>query len=466
MKKIALLIMFMICVATTYAQSISDIKASHNTPQSRFVRSMLARNPEQQAAKSTQVYERVVAKSEYSDSSNNFTVIDSTSYIYKAGNNHGSKFDYGYLDYPTDYYYKKGVLNEFFSVNGVNGVHIEPYLSMDTLKYYHDPLSQQYSEISTYAYTPNRDIYEYNYARDDSVDTTQLRIVAQYDALNNINSDIVLQNNVVNSFDTISKAFFYYAQNKLFVDSEYYLSNQVFSPLIVSNYQYDNSGNLIKIIDTNLYSGDHAVYINTYTTNNQLLTSSCIGNIGNTFDSFGYTPGYDNYTYTKHVGGNSSYIQKYHVGASGQIDSVFDYTNGGAMVQDFCVFTYNTYGDPRTLTIFQGSPDNATTYGQERYYYQTYTPPAAVNNISNTIANIIVYPNPANNTLYISGLENIKGAATINLTNSIGQLMMTQSGNAGSMQSITLAGLAAGMYIALVSDATGNELCRQKFIKQ
>ncbi len=67
---------------------------------------------------------------------------------------------------------------------------------------------------------------------------------------------------------------------------------------------------------------------------------------------------------------------------------------------------------------------------------------------------MVVYPNPANNMVHISGMDNVQMVEVFNLQ---GQRVAVESGN---VHEISVSGLASGMYILRVTTDKGVRSCR------
>jgi 2',3'-cyclic-nucleotide 2'-phosphodiesterase (5'-nucleotidase family) len=108
--------------------------------------------------------------------------------------------------------------------------------------------------------------------------------------------------------------------------------------------------------------------------------------------------------------------------------------------------------------------------GQSQYYQSPFVQPVynancitttALNTEGWNIQNMVIYPNPTKNEIFISsGIE----IQSINIVNSIGQMVISKNINSQSA-AINVENLAKGMYIiSVVSD--NNKIENQKFIKE
>ena len=471
MKKISFLLIALGCACAINAQPLNLFQPhGKNTAYANFVKAMLARNPAITAAKTTAVKERVIAQVFYMAN----TIQDSTRFIYNSSNHNGSKFDYSSFQYPYGFGYDGTT-----AIDNVNGFHHKPYVLADVVldfNSYSGSFGLVEQTISTY--DANNNITVYNDTFLDGSNNSQY-YVANYNAQNNIVNVTNFQP-INNVYDSFNKTFYRYYQNQLVADSTYSGGTNSFTLYSRNDYTYDNAGNLTLLVNS-MYNGTTTAtpqgrFINTYTASNQLNTSEDDQYNGNqwqlnTKDVFGYTSGVSFYTYYKETNSYSAIpdIINYHVSSSGVPDSLYGSidTNGPAAVPFKVIITYNSFNDPVNFKEYFGSGSFFYPVPQQenRYYYETYNP-AAVKNVTATADNVKVYPNPATTTLYISGTDGTKGGVLVSLTNTLGQLLMTQTSNSTGVQSVNIAALKPGMYTLSVSDVAGNRLHTQTIIKQ
>ena len=462
MKKIALLIAISFVATATYTQPAMHINKNRDTEHSRFVQMLLANNP-RLVQKSTQTLERVIGESDYNAAYNTayYTLIDSTAFIYKGNNHNGSKYDYSIFEYPKNLIFKNGgtYLGNDIGIENVNGYHTIPWVLADTINTYtnYSGPEQQYM-----TYDRNNNLVQYS----DSNTNQNFKYQLNYKSNDDFSS-------VVSGTYT---RYYQYNSSQLIADSTINNANNSLNTVSRNIYSYDIAGNLLSLVNyrTNRsILAPYTKYENIYSGTNQLLMSteyrySNISNqwVLNSYDSFGYANNSSTYMYWKTTGTYQSDF-RYYFSPAGIVDSVYviDDTN-----KVYCkyLYSYDVFNNPVGYKYYTYHADtcSATPDWLGFYYYETYTPATSVNNISNPSTSIILYPNPATNTLQISGLQSIKGAITISLTNSIGQLMMRQTGISAGVQSISLANMAAGVYVITVSDNSGNTLYSGKMVKK
>ncbi len=446
-----------------------------NTAHTRFVQAMLARNPQSTAAqKTTGAMERLTGEADTYVTTNTFVFNPITSYSYSSTNTKGSSFNdaTGYfngISYDPYGYDTYGNINGVYAPQPCN-------VFADTVRNYNNDgssislLDQQYV---TY--------HGDNITNNISISGSNTTITAaSYNGQNNI-LNLVLSSVLNGVADTQTKRIFVYVQNKLVADSTYI--NSPLTVQFVNTYTYDGSGNLTQV-DAFDYSNSTTIpsrkYINTYTTLNQLKTSEedyidFSNNQWSTasIDSFGYTGGVGFYTFEKYTafenGVNYVNTLQFHVSAMGLLDSVYGFVDTGSTVNQTpikYIVQYDNYNNP---VITKGYYGNGTTfptvpYYVARYTYETYNA-TAVPNVT-AASSITVYPNPANNIVSISGIDASAGKTTIRILNTMGQLLVTQSADSKTVQTIDINRFSPGAYILIITDDNGKILHSQKVIKQ
>ena len=444
MYKIAFIVIAAFCVTVVAAQPLLPGVASMH---SSFILSLQTRNSKTMAKKSKQLYERVIAQDFHGHQEGS---EDSTIYRY-VDLNHGSPV----FHYETSSYDAYGA---------------------DTVSRYSE---DWFYNVSWYL--NNTDIYQYNSNGDianivsEGAGAPVSKEIFIYDANNNVIKSIGFQISG-STEDTTGISIYHYNNNLLTADSFYYVTIGNPLPLTrVDQYDYDVNHNLILTTmdeyDTIIIP--YSKTINTYTGANQLRYSQIFIYKNNQWvfsnsDSFGYATSSQPYNYHQSYNGSITSISVYHFNSEYLYDTIFNYNlnkdnNGGVYndTESITYFIYDSLNNP-TKVAFLGRSEYTT------YYYEPYTPDtiAMPSPVAIAHTNITLYPNPANNTLYISGLEILKGAATISLTNTIGQLVMTQACNSSNIQTVLLAYIPGGVYVLTVSDTRGKRLWSEKVVKK
>ncbi len=260
---------------------------------------------------------------------------------------------------------------------------------------------------------------------------------------------------------------------------------------------YDGSGNVSFIAQFTDSLGswipdiDHFLY---YNADNTLQADSVSQyNVGlwtpYLRDSFGYTSGLPYFTYSmsEQFVGDSIYsrvTKSKHVAVSGLPDTVYNrayyqYPYPGPLTlfsAKKVSFSYDSYNNPVVANSYNYSiTDTATGAGfyvsapsrAFYYYYETYEA-SAVTNLPNVSEQISIFPNPASDQVTISRPDAVKGAYTlIKLTNAVGQTVMTEGMPWMNIsETISLSGLAPGVYVLTMQDKKGNALTTRKLVKQ
>ncbi|MDR3679049.1 MAG: T9SS type A sorting domain-containing protein [Flavipsychrobacter sp.] len=446
-----------------------------NTAHTHFVQAMLARNPQSAPAqKTTGTMERLTGEEDTYVTTNTFASNPITTYSYNSTNTKGSSFNNatGYfsgISYDPYGYDTYGNVNGAYAPQPCN-------VFADTVKNFNNDGSGIFLLGEQYVtYNGN------NITNITSISGSNTTITAaSYNGQNKIVSLVVYS--ILNGVsDTSTKRIFVYAQNKLVADSTYI--NSPLTVQFVNTYTYDGSGNLTQI-NAYEYSNSTTIasrkYTNTYTTSNQLKTSKeddmdFSNNQWYTasIDSFGYTSGIDFYTFEKYTVFENGVSQvntlQFHLSATGLVDSAIGSVDTGNTVNQTplkYIVQYDSYNNP---VITKGYYGTGTTFSTFPYYvasytYETYNGTAVPN--TTAASAITVYPNPANNIVCISGINATAGNTTIHIVNTMGQLLVTQTADSKTVQTIDINRFSPGAYLLIITDDSGKILQSQKIIKQ
>jgi hypothetical protein len=319
-----------------------------------------------------------------------------------------------------------------------------------------------------------------------------------YDTLGNLSLELDFSyDTVLHAWDTTSSLKWYYnSNNQMILDSASVKSNAgAWTENGKTILTYDGSGNL-KFTEDFTDSSGHwqpvTMRFLNYNSDSSLHTDSVSQyNAGfwspYTRDSFGYTSGISYFTFdqtdlfiSNEVWASCSYTK--HVSLSGLPDTLYYCYFGGnfgplstQMAGKKTIFEYDSANNPvlsQSLNyILTDTLAGIGSYGTSperifHYYYESYNATEVQHIISNEEP-ILFYPNPTINELTISRPESITGAATvIRITSQMGQTiseirMLWTS----KTETISLSGLAPGMYIVSVLENTGKPLATQKLLK-
>jgi len=292
--------------------------------------------------------------------------------------------------------------------------------------------------------------------------------------------------------------YFYNTSNQIIMDSSSHnYGLGVWGETSKDLFAYDGSGNMIfykNFVDSSLHWRPNFIRILTYNTDNTLKTDSISDYVSingtfvpSTIDSYFYSPGISYFTSCSRSDLSMDTIvirstANKHVNVSGLPDTVYYryYLRATGMPLSLALakktyFTYDTYKNPTVASAYNYNiTDSSTGAGWYNaspdrtffYHYETYT----VNEVKNIIApaeRILIYPNPAADAVTISRPDAVKGSYTfITLININGQIIRTESLPwMNETETVSLSGLAAGMYMLSVKDKDGNTLSTQKIEK-
>ncbi|MDR3680911.1 MAG: T9SS type A sorting domain-containing protein [Flavipsychrobacter sp.] len=475
------------CAAEMQAQPYCFMPTSKRSLNfEKYVRVLLANNPEfdAQLEKTTITKERVIAQADYHYGS----IVDSTRFIYKSSNRHGSKFDYGVFEYPTATPYLG--LNDFVGIDNVNGYHTGPTVYADTILKYNRRLNNifllQEKDFIKYDSTGN---YIKEYLTQDTV-YGFTKYITNHDSLNNVTDITTLMTHTYNgTLDSAYKRFFKYAQNRVVEDSTMYWGTPPYSNyfyIVYKNeYTYDNASNLI-LMTLHDYSGpipDAGQIINTYTSTNQLKRSEIDYSDGsqwipNSIDSFGYSAGlpYYNYWFDESTGAMYNTISNslgcivhYHFSSAGLIDSLYGTIDTGTNITFpfIAIPQYDSYNNPVKIKFYYyyNGTFSTSVERESRYYYEPYTPTSVSNFVAAANA-IKIYPNPTRGVLQISGIDKNVNTVNVSLVSMTGQIVVTQVLHCNSQtQTISIGDISPGIYTLTITDDGGQIMHSQKIVK-
>ncbi len=498
MHKLLLVLGFFLFLNIADAQVFKKVnKKSDDFKYVQIFQSLQRNNIQKAQSKTTQLEERLVGESMYIIDSSSAFLYDTTGYIYCKNNKAVSNFDYDIFTPPTIFSYSPPyqLLN-----NGINDpYYTKMHIPADTVRgYYID--SQIVTNTTTYEqvviYDSNRDVtflWDSLYSPINTGYASQC--IVNYDPHNKlVNSTFfaVYTDSLGNSFlDSAEKrSFIYNNQGQLVADSVFdhnYQANRL-SFSLKNEYLYDATGNLTNIM-VSLYSDTGLTgvrtYRSTYTADNRLKKIETNADSPPlyidflTLDSLGYTPGIPYYTYQKYFGdfyvGGTYYSATYFISPSGILDSVVTQDDDGVpppsgpfISYSKGVYKFDSYNNPVSITYsgYDNFGNNYYSANPAYYFYYELFDPSSVKNVTETKANLMVFPNPSHDLLYIAGINTMKEPLQFSLVNATGQLVMIQAVNANDMQMISLSKLVPGLYTLSIIGATGSKLYSQKIIRQ
>jgi len=491
MRLTILLLSALLCANFAFAQPHKTISAKHKAALTR----LLSANPQaKRAHKSTSVItgERVIAQSTY----NYFSIIttdsltDSVSLVYNRPTR-GSAYDYNMMFYSYSYPYATTPMFNYA------GTFTKPQVLYDTFRHWTlDPTTITfgfYEETDCTYDSASNDLVKCNQNYADTITNINMSYADTFNAANNIQVGYWFTRSA-GITDSADKQFFSYdTTGKLTEDSIYQYSGSLWVLGAKSYYQYDTTGNLTQIDCYANFGGsfiEQLQYINTYDTGHKLLTvltSEFDGTALTQYvkDTFAYTAGIGYHTSWKeyvydginHYWAPIGYMTKHIDTSMGYPDSVsiqaWDSTANNWVAQTIDVISYDTANQPVKISDyeFNGSSFSSIPAVVTNYYYEVYHDtlpnPTNVATVAQQQDAIIVYPNPASNTLIIEQGIVQHTAAYIQLFNTTGQCILRNTypqGNAST--EVPIGSLASGMYWLAVYDGGGNIIHRQTVVKQ
>jgi hypothetical protein len=443
------------------------------------------------AAKTTNAAEHLVAQSAY-DIEYNLGLTDSTYYTYS--NNRGSTYDFNDMDYSDGIYSLQGALPMDIAY-GNNTVYHNYYLNVlcDSAKYYHYYTADSAGlSLRLTMYDANNNVAQFYdpYTQDASISYEGNRVVNTYDANQNLTQSVVLGWNFGN-WDTAAKRILTYNGNMLASDTSSLYSNGTWAPEYAFTYAYDNNNNITHVE----FYGDSAgiwlaleQYFLSYSADNILQQDSTMIYTSGAWypyatDSVGYTSGVSYTTYERENvyssidGVADHYLLRTKYTSAGLPDSIlynqYDMATNTIQTGDKLIYTYDSYGNPLTMTQYQYNTGTVGTDGYsttpdfaDYYYYQLFN--TAVSNVAKPNISITIFPNPTTNELNIAQTGMQQGALTyITIINALGQTVRTESlPFINGTETLSVAGLTPGNYWLLIQDKTGNILSRQTIVKE
>jgi len=448
---------------TPAQQSVNTLRQLMRPHRSQDVSQLL--HAQSASAKTTGNNERLASYAIYQFDGSGMNIADSSKYWYSHPR--GSEFDFTDM-YYDDYSDAPKVLSDS-SVNyhtGGNGFD----LGNGSISTYNasGKLDSKLGLISHPPGTPLSNSAQYFF---------------DYDASGNIRTKYTLFWNGT-SFDSSSKdVYTYNAANKVLTYMQYQKVSGIWAPAGKSENTYDGSGNLTQSLYYS-YSGPvpdtSARTLFTYYSNNKLQTqteedyNSAGSFVPSTLDSFGYN-GTDFYTFdeTREWNADSnrwdkSSLETRRLNAANLPDTIYFYGVDSA-TNDYVVhfkttWKYNANNNPvETIGVFDYM-GNMIEIMHYYYYYEARWDLGVADVAKNS--SFTVYPNPANNELNIKSKQAVAGNVVVQVVNNLGQVVMQTMLAGSDNMKLSIAALQPGNYHLSLTDARGNKLMAQSFVKQ
>jgi len=364
-----------------------------------------------------------------------------------------------------------------------------------------DSAGNYYFALNEYVfevYDSNNNVISCNDSDDNPGSFQWDSVINVYGADGNIASSLDLQWSGF-AWDSNTYIYYFYNTTGLLVKDSTVTYTGSWVPQYRDAYYYNSHGYVIHVDDSAYSSGVWAdeAHINfSYNSEDELRFDTVYENTGTSWasvenDTFGYVPGANYWTslYSRIIFGTNWQIavETKHVNSSFMPDSLSiwetaspsmnpnAYANHLLYAEKFA-FTYDGYNNPTvdmqyhytvTDTIAGTGYYDTTADETDYFYYQNYIA-AAVTKVNVPTPNVTIYPNPAGNTLNVT-IADITNSAntTLRLENMMGQTVMSKTLPwTVATQSLSLSGIAPGMYVLQVQDDKGNMISTKKVIKQ
>jgi hypothetical protein len=288
------------------------------------------------------------------------------------------------------------------------------------------------------------------------------------------------------TLDTIDKLDRYYnIQGLKTVDSVFTYSDGIWTPSQILRYDYDNNKNVTSL---KVFNNDNDTWIpfikmdHTFYPNNQFKTIILyISNNGTLEpyykDTLEYTHGVPFVTkehYYDYAGENNwflSYQEEKILNAQNlphtSISTYYYFDN--PVIADTLkrFFTYDNFGNPTKEVdmLYDTTSSSFLKLQTYNYHYELFNTSSITQVIKDI--NILVYPNPANDHIFLEYNGTDNKPITLQITNIFGQLMDQQSVYFPQIKNqFSINKLVSGLYLISIYDNKGRLITTKKLLKQ
>ena len=453
--------------------------------------------------------ERLIASSTYTSSyadtpSYPVGIYDSANYVYTG--QRGSTYDPNYLDFitpsasifstatPVNYFFA-GTTMQFTSNANVASILADTTLiwnsnATDTAGNYFF----SYAEYVHDTYDANNNVLTCADSNDNAQSFEWDSVINTYGSDGNIAVALSLQWSGSAWDSSACIVYTYNSSGQLIHDSSSTYTG-TWGPSNKDSYYYTSSGLLSSTNDSVFNAGawtDQVKVYFDYNSSNQLQLDTVKVYSGGVWmteeaDSFGYTTGADYWTaFTSQITFGSQWEtvrESKHVNSSLMPDTLYEkitgsfstYTNKLAYAQKVG-YIYDAYNNPTTSYRYYSTVTDTVTGAWaydttadfiNHYYYQDFIA-AAVTSVNAPMPKVTAFPNPTDDMLNIS-ITDLPGGTytTLRIVNIVGQTVIAKTLPwTTQTQSLSLSGIAPGIYVLQVQDDKGNTMSTQKIIKQ
>lgn len=447
----------------------------------KHVATMLQMQNNQPQQKTTAIQERLKAQSRY-DYSNATAPYMLDSFANKYTGNNGSKFNYDYMNYRLGYALQFNPAYYPYQMEQVD-------VMADSMKYYTQATATSpinYDGFSIQNFNANNNITKYGeYNVSNGTANGVSMILNTYNAQGKHTQMLVLEDNGNGTLDTMGKFIYYYdAQGRNSIDSIFDYDLGDWTPSATMEYTYDANSNISTIkMNTENNSGTWITimqYDHTFYPNNKLKTVIGYQDNGNgpqmiVKDSFAYAGNTPFFTTLTEYGYNGSWmpsamltktLNAQNLPDTFSINSYNTTTNQFQAISKI-KFSYTTYNNPLQAKQFDNDGmGNYTLMGIANYYYETYNNTNSIKPIA-AKANILLYPNPATNTINLQWKESDAKGSTVQVINALGQVMISKyQTTANQIISLPIDMLQTGNYFISVRNNQGLTVYSNQFLKK
>ncbi len=474
MKKLIYISVILLIATNAIAQNQRFNPLGKTQIHNQFLKNLLKQQGDLSIAEKTaSLKERLIGSSLYIISPDSTVRTDTMAYTYSGSR--GSKFDLSFFEIATPFDDEQPMVNiETNLSSGIRFHNNQQLVQCDTFRdwnSYSDVPSGIFNETDA-KYDSNNNLIDYNY-----IINNVNYFSYKYHNVYNSNNLVTFNSKFYSAKDSAYNRYFRYnSSNQLIQDSivEYYYDSAAIKDILNYVYGYDSIGNINSVGSYFEFPSVHKAYkltnyMMTYYDDNRLKTF--MDSAAHEYDSFTYSPGFNYPTniYLFYYPSPSSPATlyntiSYHLNKSNVPDTVIaTYSKDTAKA----TIIYDSYNNPITATSIEKNDTFPSFLYITYYYYETYTA-TQVPTISQNTDNIKIYPKPATNQVYINMADAAKNRQVfVNLINTNGQLIRTESVPPNSqVWQTSVANLAPGTYFISICDRPGNKLHSQAIVKQ